>query len=161
MTTTTRFRPCLWFDDQAEQAATFYGTVFPNSQITSVSHYGPDMPGPEGAVMYVEFELDGQAISAINGGPQFTFSEAISLEMMCADQDEVDHYRNGLIADGGEPGPCGWLKDQYGLSWQVVPAALSEMMASDDEAAKQRAMRAVLAMSKLEVAAIQRAFDGT
>ena len=144
----------LMFEDHAIEAVNFYVSVFKNSKILST------MPGPNGTDMGATFQLDGEEFIAYNGGPHFSFSQGMSLFVKAGTQDEIDELYETL-SEGGEKQPCGWLKDQYGLSWQVVPAALSEMMASDDEAAKQRAMRAVLAMSKLEVAAIQRAFDGT
>ncbi|MGH3567050.1 MAG: VOC family protein, partial [Pseudonocardia sp.] len=123
--------PCLWFDGQAEQAAAHYTTVFPHSKILGMTRYGPDMPGPEGSVLTVTFSLDGQQFVGLNGGPQFTFSEAISFQILCADQDEVDHYWERL-SDGGEEGPCGWLKDRFGVSWQVVPTALLDLIDDPD-----------------------------
>ena len=155
MTTT----PCLWFDTQGEDAARFYCSVFPNSRILNVTHYGPDTPRPEGTVMTVDFELDGQKFVALNGGPEFTFSEAISLQITCDDQDEVDYYWEKL-SDGGEEGPCGWLKDKFGLSWQVVPEGMDELFADPDPARASRAMQAMLKMRKIDVATLQRAADG-
>jgi predicted 3-demethylubiquinone-9 3-methyltransferase (glyoxalase superfamily) len=151
--------PCLWFDGQAQQAAEFYVSVFPDSKILSVSSYGPDTPGTEGSVMAVNFSLDGQEYLGLNGGPQFTFSEAISFQIMCADQDEVDHYWNRLT-EGGEPSQCGWLKDQFGLSWQVVPTVLGELLGDPDPGRAQRATQAMLSMRKLDIAALRRAADG-
>jgi predicted 3-demethylubiquinone-9 3-methyltransferase (glyoxalase superfamily) len=151
--------PNLWFDSESEEAAEFYVSVFPNSQIRNVSHYGEDMHRPAGTVLTVDFTLDGQDYTAINGGPEFTFSEAISLQISCADQDEVDHYWNRL-SEGGEEGPCGWLKDRYGLSWQVTPKALDELMRDPDPARAQRAMQAMLTMRKLDVAGLRAAADG-
>ena len=119
-----KISPFLWFDTQAEEAAKFYVSVFPGSKITKVSHYGEGGPGPKGSVMVVEFVLDGQTVLALNGGPQFKFSEAISLNVECKDQAEVDRYWKALTAGGGEEGPCGWLKDKFGLSWQVNPTIL-------------------------------------
>src|SRR5215468_4460458 len=134
--------PCLWFDHgQAEQAAEHYVSIFPNSRILGVTRYGPDTPSPEGGVLTVDFSLDGQRYVGLNGGPEFTFSEAVSFQIMCADQDEVDHYWDRL-ADGGEEGPCGWLKDRFGVSWQVVPTVLDELIHDPDEARAQRAMQA-------------------
>jgi predicted 3-demethylubiquinone-9 3-methyltransferase (glyoxalase superfamily) len=150
--------PCLWFDGQAEQAAAHYTAIFPNSEILGVSRYGPDMGAPEGQVMTVEFSLDGQRYVGLNGGPQFTFSEAISFQIHCADQDEVDHYWTRL-ADGGEEGPCGWLKDRYGVSWQVVPTRLFELVGDADPGRAQRATQAMLAMKKIDIAALERAAD--
>lgn len=153
-----RITPTLWFDTQGEEAATFYVSVFPNSKITNVTHYGDAGPRPAGTVMTVEFELDGQPYLALNGGPQFTFNEALSLTIDCADQEEVDHYWTKL-SEGGEEGPCGWLKDQFGLSWQVVPAALDELVSDPDPARAQRAMAAMLGMHKIDVAALYAAAD--
>ncbi len=150
--------PCLWFDGQAEQAATQYTGLFPNSRIDRVTPYGPGMPGPEGAAMTVDFTLDGQHWLGLNGGPQFTFSEAISFQIMCADQDEVDHYWDGL-SEGGSPGPCGWLKDRFGLSWQVVPTRLYELVQDADPERANRAMQAMLKMGKLDIAELDRAAD--
>jgi predicted 3-demethylubiquinone-9 3-methyltransferase (glyoxalase superfamily) len=150
--------PCLWFDGQAEQAAAHYTAIFPNSEILGVSRYGPDMGAPEGQVMTVEFSLDGQRYVGLNGGPQFTFSEAISFQIHCADQDEVDHYW-ARLADGGEEGPCGWLKDRYGVSWQVVPTRLFELVGDADPGRAQRATQAMLAMKKIDIAGLERAAD--
>jgi predicted 3-demethylubiquinone-9 3-methyltransferase (glyoxalase superfamily) len=152
--------PCLWFDTDGEDAARFYTSVFPNSTIVHIERYGPAGPGPEGAVMIVSFELDGQPFVALNGGPLFTFSEAISLQIDCDTQDEVDHYWTSLSA-GGEEGPCGWLKDRFGLSWQVVPSVLKELIADPDRARSERVMRAVLGMRKLVIADLQAAADAS
>ena len=154
-----RITPNLWFDSEAKDAAEFYVSIFPNSEITDVSTYGEAGPGPAGTVLSVSFSLDGQPYTGINGGPQFTFSEAISLSIACADQREVDHYWNRLV-DGGEESQCGWLKDRYGLSWQVVPAALGELLSDPDPDRAARAMRAMLGMRKLDVAALRAAADG-
>jgi predicted 3-demethylubiquinone-9 3-methyltransferase (glyoxalase superfamily) len=153
-----RITPNLWFDTKGKEAAEFYVSVFPNSKITKVTHYGDAGPRPAGEVLTVEFVLDGQAYTALNGGPQFTFDEAISLEISCADQNEVDYYWNTL-SEGGEEGQCGWLKDKYGLSWQVVPVRLIELIEDPDPARADRAMRAMLAMKKLDVAALEAAAD--
>ncbi|MGH3098110.1 MAG: VOC family protein [Streptosporangiales bacterium] len=150
--------PCLWFDTQAEEAATFYTAVFKNSRIVDVTRYGSAGPGVAGSVMTVTFELDGQSFVGLNGGPQFTFSEAISFQVDCADQDEVDYYWNELSA-GGEEGPCGWVKDKFGVSWQVVPRALPELLSDLDRERSQRAMSAMLQMGKLDAAALYRAAD--
>ncbi|MDJ0343614.1 VOC family protein [Streptomyces sp. H10-C2] len=153
-----RITPNLWFDTQSEEAAEFYVSVFPNSEIKSITHYGEAGPGVPGSVLTVDFVLDGQQYTAINGGPQFTFDEAISLLINCADQDEIDYYWDKL-SEGGSEGPCGWLKDKYGLSWQVVPGGMNELLNDPDQARGQRAMKAVLGMKKLDVAAIQAAAD--
>lgn len=154
-----KIRPNLWFDDEAEDAAAFYVSVFENSRIVNVTHYTDAGPRPAGTVMTVEFELDGQSFVAINGGPQFTFDEAISLEIECADQAEVDLYWERLT-DGGTEGPCGWLKDRYGLSWQVVPRGMEELLGGDDPQGAARAMQAMFGMKKLDIAALRRAADG-
>jgi predicted 3-demethylubiquinone-9 3-methyltransferase (glyoxalase superfamily) len=154
-----KITPNLWFDSEAEGAASFYLSVFKDSRIVNVTRYPQDSPGEAGTVMTVEFELDGQRFVAINGGPQFTFTEAVSFQINCADQDEVDYYWERLT-DGGEEGPCGWLKDRYGLSWQVVPAGMDELFTDPDPARAQRAMQAMLKMSKLDVAALREAADG-
>ena len=154
-----RITPNLWFDTEAEEAARFYTSIFDNSRIVSVTHYTEAGPRPAGMVMTVEFELDGQRFVGINGGPEFTFDEAISLQVNCESQDAVDYYWERL-SDGGAEGPCGWLKDRYGLSWQVVPAGMEELFADPDPRRAERAMRAMLAMSKLDIAALRRAADG-
>jgi predicted 3-demethylubiquinone-9 3-methyltransferase (glyoxalase superfamily) len=151
--------PCLWFDTQAEEAAQFYCSVFPNSRITSTSHYGEAGPRPAGEVLTVEFELDGQPYTALNGGPEFTFSEAVSFQIDCADQEEADHYWYSLSKDG-EESQCGWLKDRYGLSWQVVPRRLLELLADPDAGRSTRAMQAMLRMGRIDVAELERAADG-
>ncbi|MDQ3113799.1 MAG: VOC family protein [Actinomycetota bacterium] len=151
--------PCLWFDTQGEDAAKFYTSVFPNSRVTDVARYGEAGPRPAGMALTVEFELDGQAYTALNGGPEFTFSEAISFQIDCKDQDEVDHYWTKL-SEGGEEGPCGWLKDKFGLSWQVVPRALPELLGDPDQEKAQRVMAAMMGMKKIDVAGLQRAYDG-
>ena len=152
--------PCLWFDGRAEEAAQYYTSVFPNSRITDVSRYTDAGPQPAGTVMVVAFELDGQPYTALNGGPEFTFSEAISLLITCRDQAEVDHYWSALT-DGGEEGQCGWLKDRYGLSWQVVPDGMVEMFGDADPTRAARAMTAMMGMKKLDLAAIQAAADAS
>ncbi|MFG2499040.1 VOC family protein [Streptomyces sp. NPDC048441] len=153
-----RITPNLWFDTQGEDAAKFYVSVFPNSKITNVSYYGEAGPGRTGTVLTVEFELDGQRYTALNGGPQFTFSEAVSLMVDCADQEEVDYYWTKL-AEGGEEGPCGWLKDKFGLSWQITPRELITLVSDPDEGRAQRAMTAMLGMKKIDVAALYAAAD--
>jgi predicted 3-demethylubiquinone-9 3-methyltransferase (glyoxalase superfamily) len=154
-----RIIPNLWFDTEGEQAAEFYVSVFPNSKITNVTRYGEAGPREAGSVMTVEFELDGEPFVALNGGPDFTFNEALSLEIACADQAEVDHYWSKL-SEQGEEGPCGWLKDRYGLSWQVVPTVMNDLIKDPDPARAQRAMAAMLGMKKLDVAALVAAADG-
>jgi predicted 3-demethylubiquinone-9 3-methyltransferase (glyoxalase superfamily) len=152
--------PFLWFDTEAEEAAEFYCSIFPNSKITNVSHYSDAGPQPTGSVMTVSFVLDGLELTALNGGPHFTHSEAFSLAISCADQDEVDYYWDKLTADGGEESQCGWLKDRYGLSWQVTPVGMVEIYTSDDPARVARAMQAMFGMKKLDLAALQAAADG-
>lgn len=155
-----KISPFLWFDAQAEEAATFYTTVFPNSRILDVVRYGAAGPGPEGTVMTVRFELDGQELVALNGGPEYSFSEAVSFAVNCRDQDEVDHYWNALT-EGGEEGPCGWLKDRYGLSWQVVPDGLVELIGDPGPERARRATQAMYGMKKLDIDAMRRAADGS
>jgi predicted 3-demethylubiquinone-9 3-methyltransferase (glyoxalase superfamily) len=152
-------KPCLWFDTDGEEAARFYTSVFPNSTIPRTTHYGSAGPRPEGLVMTVEFELDGQPFIALNGGPEFRFSEAVSFEVECETQDEVDRYWRTL-SDGGEQGPCGWLKDRFGVSWQIVPRVLNELVAGPDREKAQRVMAAMLGMRKLEIAGLERAAAG-
>jgi predicted 3-demethylubiquinone-9 3-methyltransferase (glyoxalase superfamily) len=153
--------PCLWFDTQGEEAAAFYVSAFPHSRIVSTSHYGEAGPRPAGTVLTVEFELDGRPFTALNGGPEFTFSEAVSFQIDCADQEEVDHYWSALTAGGGEEGPCGWLKDRFGLSWQVVPHRLTELLADPDAGRSQRAMQAMLGMKKIDIAGVEAAADAS
>lgn len=160
-----KIRPCLWFDDQAEEAAAFYTSIFPDSRITRVTRYGEagfEFHGKApGTAMTVAFELDGQTFTALNGGSVFRFNEAVSLQILCATQAEVDHYRERLGAGGpAEAQQCGWLKDRYGLSWQVVPEVLLELLQADDQAAVQRATEAMLRMKKLDIAELRRAFAG-
>jgi predicted 3-demethylubiquinone-9 3-methyltransferase (glyoxalase superfamily) len=155
-----RITPNLWFDRQGLEAAEFYVSVFPNSKVNEITRYGESDGQLAGSVLTVNFELDGKPFTAINGGPQFTFDEAISLLIDCADQDEVDYYWDTLV-EGGEESQCGWLKDRYGLSWQVVPAGWEAMLTSPDRAGANRAMQAMYGMKKLDVAALQAAFDGT
>jgi len=153
-----RITPNLWFDTQGKEAAEFYVSVFPNSAITNVTYYTDAGPGPAGTVLTVDFVLDGQPLTAINGGPAFTFDEAISLLITCKDQEEVDYYWSKLT-EGGEESQCGWLKDKYGLSWQVVPAGMEQMMADPDQGRADRAMRAMLGMKKIDLAALRAAAD--
>ncbi len=161
---TQKITPCLWFDTQAEEAANFYTTVFDNSRIKQVSRYGKagqDVHGKApGSVMVVEFEIAGQTFTALNGGPQFKFSEAVSFQVMCDGQDEIDRFWSKL-SDGGKPGQCGWLKDRYGLSWQIVPAALPQLITNAQGEQRERIISAVMAMKKFDVAALQRAAAGS
>ena len=147
---------CLWFDTEGEDAATLYTSVFPNSKITKVTRYGSAGPRSEGTVMTVEFELDGKSFVALNGGPDFTFNEAVSFQVFCESQDEVDQYWNAL-SDGGEEGPCGWLKDKFGLSWQIIPTALPRLLGDPDPEKSQRVMAAMLEMKKIDVDELERA----
>lgn len=149
--------PCLWFDTQAEAAANFYVSVFPNSKILSTSYYGAEHPDRAGTALTVEFELDGQRYTALNGGPMFTFSEAVSLQIDCASQDEVDRYWTELTADGGQESQCGWLKDKFGFSWQVVPREMVELLTDSDSGRSQAAMQAMLKMTKIDMAVIREA----
>jgi predicted 3-demethylubiquinone-9 3-methyltransferase (glyoxalase superfamily) len=154
--------PCLWFDKNAEEAARFYVGIFPNSRIDRVDRAPADYPdGRSGDVLTVAFSLDGTPFVGLNGGPQFRFTEAVSFMVDCIDQDEVDRYWAALAADGGEPGPCGWLKDRFGLSWQVVPRQLGELLQSEDREGARRAMEAMLKMGKIEIAELERAFKGS
>ena len=154
-----RITPNLWFDTEAEEAADFYTSVFKKSRIVGVTHYPEDAPREAGMVMTVEFELDGQRLVAINGGPEFKFDEAISLQINCDTQEEIDYYWDRLT-DGGEEGPCGWLKDRYGLSWQVTPTGIEEIFGDADPERARRAMEAMLKMSKFDIEAMRRAADG-
>ena len=151
--------PNLWFDTEAEEAAGFYTSVFENSRIVNVSHYTEAGPRPAGTVMTVEFELDGQRFVGINGGPQFKFTEAVSFQITCETQEEIDRYWEQLT-EGGEEGACGWLKDRYGLSWQVVPTGMEELFNHPDPERARRAMEALLKMSKLDIAELRSAADG-
>jgi predicted 3-demethylubiquinone-9 3-methyltransferase (glyoxalase superfamily) len=150
---------CLWFDDQAEEAADFYTSVFDEGRILEVTRYGPGGPGPEGSVVTVAFELDGRRFLALNGGPRFTFDEAVSFQIACEDQEQVDRFWKQL-STGGEEGQCGWLKDRFGLSWQVVPTRLVELLGDPDPGRAQRATEAMLAMRKIDIGTLERAADG-
>jgi predicted 3-demethylubiquinone-9 3-methyltransferase (glyoxalase superfamily) len=154
-----RIVPNLWFDTEAEEAANFYVSVFKNSRIVSVLHYTEAGPRDAGMVMTVEWELDGQRFVGINGGPEFKFDEAVSFEIKCEDQEEIDYYWEKL-SEGGAEGPCGWLKDRYGLSWQVVPTGMEELFTDPDPERARRAMEAMLKMGKLDIAELRRAADG-
>lgn len=152
--------PCLWFDTEAEDAATCYTSLFPDGKVLGTTYYGEEAPRPADTVMTVSFTLQGQEFVALNGGPEFSFDEAVSFQVMCESQEEVDHYWSGLSAGGAE-GPCGWVKDRFGLSWQVVPVALPELLADPDPRRAQRVMAAMLQMRKLDIAALQTAADGS
>ena len=151
--------PFLWFDTQAEDAAKHYVSIFSNSKILKVSRYGDAGPGPKGSVLTVTFDLDGQRFTALNGGPRFKFTEAISFVIDCKTQEEVDHFWSKLSA-GGEESQCGWLKDKFGLSWQVIPTVLGELITDPDPAKSKRAMEAMLKMKKIDIAALRNAHDG-
>ncbi len=159
--TGTPLTTCLWFDTEAEEAATYYTTIFPGAKLGSISRYGEGAPRPAGMVITAEFEINGQQFMALNGGPEYSFTEAVSFQIPCADQAEVDYYWDRLTADGGQPGPCGWLKDKFGLSWQVVPAVLPTLLGDPDPGKAARAMQAMLGMGKLDIAALERAHAGT
>ena len=153
-----KISPCLWFDTEGEEAANFYTSLFPNSRILEVARYGSAGPRPEGTVMTVSFELDGQEFLALNGGPDFTFNEAISFQVSCETQEDVDRYWSSL-SEGGEEGPCGWLKDRFGLSWQIVPTRLTELLGDPDRDKSQRVMQAMLGMKKIEIPELERAAE--
>ena len=157
--TTPSISTFLWFERNAEAAAEFYTTLFPNSRITKIARWGDGGPAPKGSVMTVAFELAGQSFVALNGGPHFKFDEAVSFQVYCESQAEVDYFWSKLSA-GGQEGPCGWLKDKFGLSWQVVPVALLEMMMDPDASKSARVMKAFLQMKKFDIAALKRAYDG-
>jgi predicted 3-demethylubiquinone-9 3-methyltransferase (glyoxalase superfamily) len=154
-----KITPCLWFDGQAEEAANHYVSIVDNSRITAVQRHGEAGPAPAGTVLMVEFELDGQAFVALNGGPEFTFTEAVSFQVPCRDQDEVDRYW-ARLSEGGEPGVCGWLKDKFGLSWQIIPTALPELLADPDPEKSARVMKAMFGMGKIEIQGLRDAHEG-
>ena len=157
----SKITPCLWFDGNAEEAANFYVSLLPDSRLGTVSRSPADNPStPAGAVLVVDFTLAGQQFTGLNGGPQFPFTEAISFVIDCEDQPEVDRLWEALTADGGSAGRCGWLKDRFGVSWQIVPRQLGEMLGDPDRARAGRAMEAMLKMNKIDVAALRRAFEG-
>jgi predicted 3-demethylubiquinone-9 3-methyltransferase (glyoxalase superfamily) len=153
-----RITPFLWFDHQAEEAANFYVSIFKNSRILSTVRHGDAGPGPKGSVMTVEFELDGQQFVALNGGPIFKFTEALSLVVNCASQEEVDYFWEKLTADGGQEVQCGWVKDKYGLSWQVVPTRAIELLKDKDAAKSQKVMQAILQMKKIDLSKVEQAY---
>jgi predicted 3-demethylubiquinone-9 3-methyltransferase (glyoxalase superfamily) len=152
----SKITPCLWFDGQAEDAARLYVSVFKNSTLGAISRYGDAGPLPKGTIMTVAFELDGQPMLALNGGPQYRFTEAVSFQVACETQAEVDHFW-GKLCDGGEEGPCGWLKDRFGLSWQIVPTALPQLIGGADADKTKRVTEAMFQMRKLDIAALERA----
>ena len=154
-----KITPMLWFDNQAEEAAKFYVSIFKNSKLGKIARYGDSGPGPKGSVMTVAFELDGQHFTALNGGPMFKFTEAVSFVVHCKTQDEVDHMWNRL-SEGGTTQQCGWLKDKYGLSWQIVPDALIELATDPDPKKSQRVMQAMMQMTKIDTAKLRQAYDG-
>src|SRR5947208_16586601 len=155
-----KITPCLWFDSEAEQAAKFYVGIFKNSKIGKIAHYGENGPRPKGSVMTVEFTLDRVEFVALNGGPQFKFTEAISFAVNCETQEEVDHFWEKLSADGGSTGRCGWLKDKFGLSWQINQVVLGAMLAEPDPGKADRVMKAMMEMDKIDIAALKRAYEG-
>jgi predicted 3-demethylubiquinone-9 3-methyltransferase (glyoxalase superfamily) len=155
----TTITPCLWFDGNGLEAAEYYVSVIPDSKITDVSYYGPDQPGKEGTVLTVVFELAGRPFTALNGGPYFKFTEAVSFQVSAASQDEVDRYTDLLTADGGEVGPCGWVKDRFGLSWQVVPDELPVLISDPNPLRANAAMQAMLGMKKIDIRAVRDAAD--
>lgn len=154
-----KIAPCLWFDGQAEEAMKFYTSIFKNSKVGKISYYGEAGPREKGSVMAVSFELDGQEFMGLNGGPNFSFTPAISFFVNCETQEEVDHYWDKLL-QGGQPQQCGWLTDKFGVCWQIVPNALGEMMSDKDPEKSQRVMQAMLKMIKLDVATLKRAYEG-
>jgi len=164
MATLQKLTPCLWFDNQAEEAAKFYVSIFKNSKLGNVSHYpseGQEIHGQEeGKVLVAEFEIEGQNFLALNGGPQFKFTEAVSFIVNCDTQEEIDYHSSKLTADGGEVGPCGWVKDKFGLSWQVAPSMIGKWLADPDKRKSARVFKAVMQMKKLDLAALQKAFAG-
>ncbi|NUT03607.1 MAG: VOC family protein [Hamadaea sp.] len=157
---TQKITPMLWFDNEAEEAAEFYVGLFPDARILEVSRYGEGMPKPAGTALVVNFEIAGQRYQALNGGPDFKFTEAVSFVVDCADQKEVDYYWDAMTADGGEESQCGWLKDKYGVSWQIIPQQLSSLIGGPDPAAAQRATQAMFGMRKLDIQGLQDAYDG-
>ncbi len=156
----SKIAPCLWFNGQAEEAANFYVSLFPEAAIGNISRYGAGAPFPAGTALMVEFTLAGQRFQALNGGPQFTLSEAVSLSISARDAAEVDHFWSALTADGGAESRCGWLRDRFGVSWQVVPQGLGAVLGDPDPARAGRAMRAMMGMKKLDIAAMRAAADG-
>lgn len=155
-----KITPFLWFDGQAEEAVNFYVSVFKNAKVNGTTHYGEEGPQPKGKIMTIHFELNGQEFVALNGGPNFTFTEAISFLVNCETQEEINYYWEKLTADGGQEIECGWLKDKYGLCWQIVPAKFREWATANDASGMERVMRSLMQMKKLNLATLQAAFDG-
>lgn len=155
-----KITPTLWFNNQAEEAARFYTSIFKNSSIVEISHYGPDTPGPEGSVLTVAFKIEGQDFIALNGGPDFKFTPAISFVVDCKSQEEVDYYWERLMEGGGRPDQCGWLADRFGVSWQIVPSVLNDLLSDPDSVKANRVMQSMLQMVKLDIAELQRAYRG-
>jgi predicted 3-demethylubiquinone-9 3-methyltransferase (glyoxalase superfamily) len=164
MVSVQKLVPCLWFDRQAEEAAKFYVSIFKNSKLGGVSYYpneGQEIHGTkEGTVLVAEFEIEGQKFMGLNGGPQFKFTEAVSFTVNCDTQEEIDYHWSRLTADGGQEGPCGWLKDKFGLSWQIAPSMVGKWLTDPDKRKSARVIAAVMKMGKLDIAALQKAFDG-
>jgi predicted 3-demethylubiquinone-9 3-methyltransferase (glyoxalase superfamily) len=154
-----KLTPCLWFNTNAWDAVTFYTTVFNNAEKGNISYYGPDMPMPQGSVLTIEFQIEGQEFLALNAGPDFKFTEAVSFMINCETQDEIDYYWNKLTEDGGEESQCGWLKDKFGLSWQVVPRIMGEMIANSDGKKVNRVMQKMMTMKKLDIRALEEAYS--
>lgn len=161
MTGDSKVSVCLWFDDNAEEAVDFYTSIFPDSRILTVTRYGESVPDKAGTVLTIEFELDGRTFLALNGGPQFTFNEAASIVVKCDSQAEIDETWDKLLAGGGRPVKCGWLKDRYGLFWQVVPREMNDLLTSGDAESADRVFRAAMPMVKLDIAALRAAYEGT
>lgn len=159
MTELNKIVPCMWFDTQAEEAANFYVSVFDDARILKVTPYGPGLHRPADAVLTVDFEIHGQQVTALNGGPEFTFNEATSLQVLCDDQAESDRYWDALTKDGGEEGQCGWLKDRYGFSWQVFPRELIDLTGDPDPGRAGRAVKAMLSMGRIDIEEVRRAAD--
>jgi predicted 3-demethylubiquinone-9 3-methyltransferase (glyoxalase superfamily) len=157
----SKIAPCLWFDGHAEEAAKLYTSIFPNSRIDNVNHSPGETPsGPKGMVLSVDFTLDGERFIALNGGPEFTFNEAVSFSIECEDQAEVDRYWSALILGGGEASVCGWLKDKFGVSWQVIPRQLPEYLSGSDQEGAERALQAMLKMTKIDIEQLREAYEG-
>ncbi len=156
-----KITPFLWFNDNAEEAANFYTSIFKDSKIKSIQRYGDAGPGPKGSVMIVNFTIEGEEFTALNGGPHYQFTEAISFVVHCKNQEEVDHYYSKLTADGGKEIQCGWIKDKFGLAWQITPDILIELLGDQDKAKSQRVMQAMMQMRKIDIAKLKQAYDGS